>query len=167
MKVFFIVSARLTACPVPRRERGSEPSRRFLAGSQDFLRENGSVGEPGVRAEDSRGPDRHARLCRSRANAHGGRARRPLDAGPRGRVCHAGQAWWRLLARVASMRDSSSSVTIPWTIGGWTMKNQRLLVVLTILNLGLLTYQLARPRIALGQEAAPVLRGRALELVDD
>ena len=47
------------------------------------------------------------------------------------------------------------------------MKNQRLLVVLTIFNLVLLTYQLARPRIALGQEAAPVLRGRALELVDD
>jgi hypothetical protein len=47
------------------------------------------------------------------------------------------------------------------------MKNQRLLVALTVLNLVLLTYQVVRPRIALAQEPAPVLRGRALEIVDD
>ena len=47
------------------------------------------------------------------------------------------------------------------------MKNQRLLVALTVLNLGLLTLQLVRPRIAFAQEPAPVLRGRALEIVDE
>src|SRR3954462_15531057 len=47
------------------------------------------------------------------------------------------------------------------------MKNQRLLVALTVLNLGLLSYQVLRPRPALAQEPSPVLRGRALELVDD
>src|SRR4051812_36508449 len=47
------------------------------------------------------------------------------------------------------------------------MKSQRLLAALTVLNLALLTYQVVRPRIALAQEPAPVLRGRALEIVDD
>ena len=47
------------------------------------------------------------------------------------------------------------------------MKNQRLLVALTVLNLALLTFQVVRPRIALAQEPAQVLRGRALEIVDD
>src|SRR3954464_7223786 len=47
------------------------------------------------------------------------------------------------------------------------MKTQRLLIALTVLNLGLLTLQLARPRLAFAQEASPVLRGRALEIVDE
>lgn len=47
------------------------------------------------------------------------------------------------------------------------MKNQRLLVALTVLNLALLTFQVVRPRLALAQQAAPVLRGHALEIVDD
>ena len=47
------------------------------------------------------------------------------------------------------------------------MKSQRILVALTILNLGLLTYQLVRPRFAFAQTDAPVLRGRSLEIVDD
>jgi hypothetical protein len=47
------------------------------------------------------------------------------------------------------------------------MKNQRLLVALTVLNLGLLTYQLVRPRFAFAQETGPILRGRALEIVDE
>ena len=47
------------------------------------------------------------------------------------------------------------------------MKNQRLLVALTVLNLGLLAYQAARPRFVHAQENAPVLRGRALEIVDE
>src|SRR4051812_36697426 len=47
------------------------------------------------------------------------------------------------------------------------MKNQRLLAALTVINLALLTYQVLRPRIAMAQEAAPVLRGRALEIVDE
>jgi hypothetical protein len=47
------------------------------------------------------------------------------------------------------------------------MKNQRLLVALTVLNLGLLTYQVVRPRYVFAQENAPVLRGRALEIVDE
>jgi hypothetical protein len=47
------------------------------------------------------------------------------------------------------------------------MKNQRLLVALTVINLGLLTFQVVRPRLALAQGGAPVLRGSALEIVDD
>lgn len=47
------------------------------------------------------------------------------------------------------------------------MKNQRLLVVLTVVNLGLLTYQLVRPRLAFAQGTGPILRGRALEIVDE
>jgi hypothetical protein len=45
------------------------------------------------------------------------------------------------------------------------MKTQTLLIVLTTINLGLLVQQLARPATS---AAAPlVLRGRALEIVDD
>src|SRR6516165_4563867 len=47
------------------------------------------------------------------------------------------------------------------------MKNQRILVALTAINLGLLAYQVARPRFVYAQENAPVLRGRALEIVDE
>ncbi len=46
------------------------------------------------------------------------------------------------------------------------MKPQRLVVVLTLLNLGLLAVVLARGRPAEARDA-PVLRGRALEIVDD
>ena len=51
--------------------------------------------------------------------------------------------------------------------GSRAMKNQRLLVALTVINLGLLAYQVVRPRLAFAQEDAPVLRGRALEIVDE
>ena len=47
------------------------------------------------------------------------------------------------------------------------MKIQRLLIALTAVNLALLTFSLARPRAAGAQDIAPVLRGRALEIVDD
>src|SRR6516162_7665184 len=47
------------------------------------------------------------------------------------------------------------------------MKNQRLLVALTAINLGLLAYQVVRPRFVFAEENAPVLRGRALEIVDE
>ena len=43
---------------------------------------------------------------------------------------------------------------------------QRLLVVLTVLNLALLVFLLAQVRTA-AAETAPVLRGRALEIVDE
>src|SRR5438132_10415118 len=48
------------------------------------------------------------------------------------------------------------------------MKIQPVLVVLTFVNLALLVFTLAqiRPAVA-ANEAAPVLRGRALEIVDD
>jgi hypothetical protein len=48
------------------------------------------------------------------------------------------------------------------------MKIQSLLVGLTVVNLALLIFMLAhaRPAAAVG-EVAPVLRGRALEIVDD
>jgi hypothetical protein len=47
------------------------------------------------------------------------------------------------------------------------MKNERLLVSLTVINLGLLAYQVVRPRLVVAQENAPVLRGSALEIVDE
>jgi hypothetical protein len=52
-------------------------------------------------------------------------------------------------------------------LGAGTMKVQRLLIVLTVVNLGLLMFLLL-PHIgpASANDAAPVLRGRALEIVD-
>jgi len=47
------------------------------------------------------------------------------------------------------------------------MKTQQLLIALTIVNLGLLVFSLAQPRSAAAQGVVPVLRGRALEIVDD
>ena len=49
------------------------------------------------------------------------------------------------------------------------MKQQRLLVTLTILNFLLLAFSLGQARVAAaaGQGTAPVLRGRTLEIVDD
>jgi len=45
------------------------------------------------------------------------------------------------------------------------MKIQRLLIVLTVVNFVLLAFSAARSRAVVG--VAPVLRGRALEIVDD
>ena len=47
------------------------------------------------------------------------------------------------------------------------MKVQRLLIVLTLVNLVLLLFMLAQMRPAAAQGVAPVLRGRALEIVDE
>ncbi len=47
------------------------------------------------------------------------------------------------------------------------MNLQRLLVALTVINLGLLAVLLAGVRPAQAHEAAAVLRGRGLEIVDD
>jgi len=46
------------------------------------------------------------------------------------------------------------------------MRIQRLLIVLTVVNIALLMFSLARPGTAGGPGIAPVLRGRALEIVD-
>ena len=48
------------------------------------------------------------------------------------------------------------------------MKTQRLLTILTAVNLGLLGYQVVRPRLvgASTADVPAVLRGRALEIVD-
>ena len=48
-----------------------------------------------------------------------------------------------------------------------TRKTQRLLVALIVINLGFLTFQPARPRLSFSQGSMPVLRGRALEIVDE
>lgn len=47
------------------------------------------------------------------------------------------------------------------------MKLQRLLIALTVVNLGLLTVLLAHVRPAEAHDVAAVLRGRGLEIVDD
>lgn len=47
------------------------------------------------------------------------------------------------------------------------MKIQRILIALTIANIVLLVFSLAQSRIVAAQGVAPVLRGRALEIVDD
>lgn len=47
------------------------------------------------------------------------------------------------------------------------MKIQRLLIALTIVNFVMLVLSLAQPRAVVAQGVAPVLRGRALEIVDD
>jgi hypothetical protein len=46
-------------------------------------------------------------------------------------------------------------------------KLQRLTIILTVFNLILLAFGLVQLRPALAQEVAPVLRARALEIVDD
>ncbi len=47
------------------------------------------------------------------------------------------------------------------------MKTQRLLIVLTVFNVLALAVSLSQTRTALAGGPAPVLRGRALEIVDD
>jgi len=47
------------------------------------------------------------------------------------------------------------------------MKNQRLLLVITIFNVLLLVFSLGQTRPVVAEGVAPVLRGRALEIVDD
>jgi len=47
------------------------------------------------------------------------------------------------------------------------MKTQRLLALLTVVNLGLLMFLLVRIKSAEARSAASVLRGGALEIVDD
>jgi hypothetical protein len=47
------------------------------------------------------------------------------------------------------------------------MKIHRLLVLLTLVNLGVLTFTLGAMRPVVAQGVAPVLRGRSLEIVDD
>ncbi len=47
------------------------------------------------------------------------------------------------------------------------MKTQTLLVALTVANAALLTFSLTQPHRATAQDVAPVLRGRAFEIVDD
>ncbi|HEV7365815.1 MAG TPA: hypothetical protein VGN76_08210 [Gemmatimonadales bacterium] len=47
------------------------------------------------------------------------------------------------------------------------MKNQRLLIVITVFNLILLLFSVAQTRAVMTEPVAPVLRGRALEIVDD
>jgi hypothetical protein len=47
------------------------------------------------------------------------------------------------------------------------MKIQRLLIVLTVVNMVLLAFSLAQSHTVAAQDVAPVLRGRALQIVDD
>ena len=47
------------------------------------------------------------------------------------------------------------------------MTIQRLLIALTVVNLALLSFLLTQPRPAMADGSAQVLRGRALEIVDD
>ena len=47
------------------------------------------------------------------------------------------------------------------------MKVQPLLIVLTVVNIALVAFSLARMDAEAAQGVAPVLRGRALEIVDD
>jgi|ERR1700674_456054 len=46
------------------------------------------------------------------------------------------------------------------------MKNQRLLVVITVFNILSLMFSLSQTRAVVAEGVAPVLRGRALEIVD-
>jgi hypothetical protein len=47
------------------------------------------------------------------------------------------------------------------------MKTQCLLVTLTVFNIALLVFSLGQSGAVVAQGVAPVLRGRALEIVDD
>jgi hypothetical protein len=69
---------------------------------------------------------------------------------------------------LSSVAGSLSAVN-PSTQQGRIMKTQTLLVVLTAVNLGLLSYQVVHPRpsVAARADVPNVIRGRALEIVDD
>jgi hypothetical protein len=47
------------------------------------------------------------------------------------------------------------------------MKTQQLLVVLTVANAAMLVLAMTQPHGTAGQDVVPVIRGRALEIVDD
>ena len=47
------------------------------------------------------------------------------------------------------------------------MKTQQVMIALTVANAGMLLLSLAQPHNAAAQDVAPLLRGRALEIVDD
>jgi len=47
------------------------------------------------------------------------------------------------------------------------MKPQQIMVALTVANAGMLLFSLTQPHRVEAQGVAPVLRGRALEIVDD
>lgn len=47
------------------------------------------------------------------------------------------------------------------------MKKQRFLTVITVFNILLLVFSVGQPRAVVTQGVAPILRGRALEIVDD
>ncbi len=47
------------------------------------------------------------------------------------------------------------------------MKTQQLLVALTVANAAMLVFSLTQPHSTAAQDIAPVIRGRALEIVDD
>ena len=47
------------------------------------------------------------------------------------------------------------------------MKTQRLLIAITVLNVLLLAFSVGQTRAVVAERVAPVLRGRALEIVDD
>ena len=57
----------------------------------------------------------------------------------------------------------------PWKSLHWrnVMKNQRLLLSITVFNILLLVFSLRQARAVVTDGIAPVLRGRALEIVDD
>ena len=47
------------------------------------------------------------------------------------------------------------------------MRTQQVMIALTVANVGMLIFSLAQPHPTAAQDIAPVLRGRALEIVDD
>jgi hypothetical protein len=69
----------------------------------------------------------------------------------------------KLIGRIGRRQKSS----LGETNGGKVMKIQRVLIALTVLNLVLLVFLMAQIRPVTAQNIAPVLRGRALEIVDD
>jgi hypothetical protein len=74
---------------------------------------------------------------------------------------------WRLQIR-NGFRELNFDLNPAWLTGIKTpMKTNRVLWVLLLINLGVLTLQIVRAQSNDSQSSAPVLRCRALELVDD
>jgi hypothetical protein len=74
-----------------------------------------------------------------------------------------------ILEELRQLRAASWPVPTyrPSLHGNEAMNTQRLLIALTVVNVALLTFALVRPGAARTDDVAPVLRGRALEIVDD
>ena len=97
---------------------------------------------------------KHRNGCRPSPGAQSGRRSR--------RGSFSNQAWCRL-----TLCDSRLPINPNYRQRRLPMKSNRFAIALTLVNLAVLMFTLSRTSPATADAVAPVLRGRALEIVDD